>query len=82
MKLNGNINIQRQSLSGNLEKTKQNRNYEDLLNKPSINDVELVKNKTPKDLGLQESMEEITPQDIDDILFGQGGLMKLWQRTI
>lgn len=70
MKLNGNINIQRQSLSGNLEKTKQNRNYEDLINKPSINDVELFKNKTSEELGLQEKMVAITPQQIDKIIMG------------
>lgn len=80
MKLNGIINIQRQSLSGNLEKTKQNRNYSDLLNKPRINDVELVDNKTAEELGLQEEMVEMTVQDIDEILFGKEGMMQSWLR--
>lgn len=68
--LSGNIAGQKKSLSGNLEKTKQNRNYEDLINKPSINDVELFKNKTPEELGLQEKMVSITPQQIDKIIMG------------
>lgn len=80
MKLNGNINIQRRSLSGNLEKTKQNRNYSDLLNKPRINDVELTDNKTAEELGLQEEMAEMTAQDIDEILFGKEGMMRSWLR--
>lgn len=78
--MNGKINVQRQSLSGSLEKTKQNRNYSDLLNKPRINDVELVDNKTAKELGLQEEMVEMTAQDIDEILFGKEGMMRSWLR--
>ena len=40
--------------------------YNDLINKPQIESVTLQGNKTFKDLG----MEDITPQDIDKIIFG------------
>lgn len=76
MQLNGKINAQRQSLSGSLEKTKQNRNYSDLLNKPRINDVELDGNKTAEDLDLQKKMVAITPQQIDRIIMGG----KTWKK--
>lgn len=76
MQLNGKINAQRQSLSGSLEKTKQNRNYSDLLNKPRINDVELDDNKTAEDLDLQKKMVAITPQQIDRIIMGG----KTWKK--
>ena len=45
-------------------------NYPSLTNKPSINDVELVDNKTSSDLGLQDEMVPITEQDIDEIMYG------------
>lgn len=40
-------------LTANLEAAKQviEKNYENLINKPSINDVELMGNKTFEDLG-------------------------------
>ena len=50
--------------------------YEHLLNKPQINGVELVANKTFEDLGLDAEVEEIieelgfdicSDQDIDDL---------------
>lgn len=59
------------------------RDYEKLENKPQINDVELVGNKNSEELGLQQNMVEITPQDIDEMLFGKEGLMKVWlKKTI
>lgn len=42
------------------------RDYNALTNKPSIESVVLVGNKTFKQLGL----EPITPQEIDKIIFG------------
>lgn len=39
-------------------------NYEELNNKPSINNVELVGNKNLKDLNIQEGMTEFTNLDI------------------
>lgn len=44
--------------------------YEKLKNKPSINDVELIGNKTSEELYLQEMMNTLSFQDIDDVLFG------------
>ena len=44
--------------------------YNELVNKPKINDVELVGNKTSKELKLQEQMNEMTFQDIDDMIYG------------
>lgn len=45
-------------------------NYERLINKPQINNIELVGNKTGKQLGLQETLEMAEEKDIDDILYG------------
>ena len=42
--------------------------YEDLLNKPSINDVILIKNKTSLDLGLQDAMDYITNTELASLL--------------
>lgn len=43
-------------------------NYNDLMNKPQINNVVLTDNKTSKDLGLQDEMEALTNMDIEEIL--------------
>ena len=42
-------------------------NYNYLNNKPKINDVELKDNKTSKDLGLQDKMEEFTNIELEKI---------------
>lgn len=44
--------------------------YADLHNKPRINNVELLGDKTSSQLKLQHQMDELTAADIDDILFG------------
>ena len=44
--------------------------YNKVINKPMINDVELVGNKTGKQLGLQETLEMADTSDIDTILYG------------
>ena len=44
--------------------------YGPLLNKPKINSVELIDNKTASDLKLQPEMDAITNQEIDTIIFG------------
>ena len=44
--------------------------YESLINKPQINFVTLLGNKTSEDLGLQSEIEDITNQDIDKIIYG------------
>lgn len=43
-------------------------NYEELNNIPQINDVELVGNKTAKDLMLQETMTALTNLELEEIL--------------
>lgn len=45
-------------------------NYEDLFNKPSINGVVLTGNRTSAQIKVQDMMEEITEQDIDNMIFG------------
>ena len=39
-------------------------------NKPKINDIELIDNKTSKDLGLQDEMYEISNIEIEELLKG------------
>ena len=45
-------------------------NYEELYNLPKINDIVLKGNKTSADIKVQDLMEEITEQDIDEIIYG------------
>lgn len=45
-------------------------NYEELDNKPQINSVELIGNKTSAELRLQDPIAAITYQEIDSIIFG------------
>lgn len=52
----------------NLQVVTGETDYEKLKNKPSINDVTLIKNKTSDQLGLQDHMDTITNRDIEDIL--------------
>lgn len=55
------------SLSGQISNDIKKTDYESqVYNKPSINDVILVGNKTFEDLGYTA----ITPQEIDTIIFG------------
>lgn len=42
--------------------------YNNLKNRPKINNVELVGNKTSKDLRIQDEMESLTNMDIEEIL--------------
>ena len=46
------------------------KDYNRLINKPKINNVLLIENRTSEELKLQEKMNEITNQEIDDIIFG------------
>ena len=43
---------------------------EQVINRPSINNIELLGDKTSEDLGLQGEIDDITPQDIDKIIYG------------
>jgi len=44
--------------------------YELLRNKPSINSVTLIGNKTSTDLGLQDELDYADFTDIDDMFYG------------
>lgn len=45
-------------------------NYEKLYNKPQINDITLIGNKTSEELGLEPTISDITEQDIDEMIYG------------
>ena len=45
-------------------------NYEELNNKPKINNVEVIGSKDGEEYKLQNKMDEITEQEIDNIIFG------------
>ena len=47
----------------------EDRNYNKFYNKPQINGVELVGNKTSPEIHVQHEMDEITEQEIDNIIF-------------
>lgn len=54
--------------------------YEELNNKPSINDVELAGNKTGKELGLVDeatykALEEIVAKKLNDVLVGENSIV-------
>ena len=44
--------------------------YPPLSEKPSINDVVLIGNKTSADIHVQHEMDTITEQQIDNIIYG------------
>lgn len=46
------------------------RDYEKLINQPSVNNVTLVGNKTSKQIHVQHEMKAISEQEIDKIIFG------------
>ena len=54
---------------GNVTKVSTD-NYEELYNLPSINDKVLKGNMTSEDIKVQDRMEEITEQDIDNMIYG------------
>lgn len=47
-----------------------NTDYNPLTNKPQINGVILIGNRTSADIHVQHEMDEITPQQIDNIIYG------------
>lgn len=44
--------------------------YNELVNKPQINGVTLIGNKTSADIHVQDPIDDITNQDIDNVIFG------------
>ena len=55
------------------ENTGGTSNYEYLTNKPQINNITLIGNKTSRDLKLQDEMEALSNMDIENLLNNQGG---------
>lgn len=55
------------------ENTGGTSNYEYLTNKPQINNITLIGNKTSSELKLQDEMEALTNTDIENLLNIQGG---------
>ncbi len=52
-------------------KSEVSLDYNNLINKPSINDIVLEGNKVSKELGLQDKMTALSNMDIENILKGQ-----------
>ena len=67
--LKGNLNSP-DSIKGELTGSAQCGNYEKLRKKPRINSVELVGNKSGKQLALIDSEDSILEYEIDQIIFG------------
>lgn len=78
-----NFTIEEQSLDFNIQEQDLNfqldsqyvigggtSDYNKLSNKPQINSITLIGNKTSQDLGLEPTIIDITEQDIDDLIFG------------
>lgn len=55
------------------ENTGGTSNYNYLTNKPQINSIELIGNKTSSELKLQDEMEALSNIDIENLLNNQGG---------
>lgn len=68
-KLKGNIETQNKLNAKLSERTPLSgtSDYERLRNKPQINGIELLKNKTAKDLFLQEFMIPVSNEEIDNM---------------
>lgn len=47
----------------------EDRDYNKSFNKPQINGVELIGNKVSEEIHVQHEMDEVTPQDIDNIIY-------------
>lgn len=58
------------TLSVSMEEGGGTKDYRYLANKPKINSVELIGDKTAEDLRLQGSMEAIAEHDIDIFMYG------------
>lgn len=73
MSIEGDLSTRSLSISGNVTSNAVSHIIEDyipLINKPRINNVELINNKTSEELGLEPTIIDITYQDIDTIIFG------------
>lgn len=65
---NININLQNEeTINAQVQEYRIENNYNYLQNKPQINSVELIGNKTTSDLNLQEPIDLATNTDIDNM---------------
>lgn len=64
VELEGNLHEYEIGIAENIEMSGGTNDYEKLKNKPQINGIELIKNKSFDDLG----MSSITNQELEDLL--------------
>lgn len=57
------------NMNGGMTSTRYAKDYEKLINKPSINGVEVSGDKVSKDYKLQDKMDELSVQEIEKILY-------------
>ena len=57
------------TLRGESINVTESKDYERLYNKPRINGVELIGDKASKEIHVQHEMDEITNQEIDNIIY-------------
>lgn len=57
------------NMNGGMASTRYAKDYEKLINKPSINGVEVIGDKVSKDYKLQDELEIVSEQEIDKMLF-------------
>lgn len=67
----GNISTTNKNVKGSLSLPERvsTGDYNELVNKPQINSVELIGNKTGPELRLQNKMDTLSVQDIEKILY-------------
>ena len=70
--LKGNLSTKNKNVKGSLSLPERvsTGDYNELVNKPQINSVELIGNKLSEDLGLEPTIHDITEQDIDNLIYG------------
>ena len=68
----GNISTANMNVKGSLKLPERvsTGDYNELVNRPQINNVELIGNKLSEDLGLEPTIHDITEQDIDNLIYG------------
>lgn len=57
-------------LSGKMASTRYAKDYNKLINHPTLNGIEIIGDKTSQDYNLQEELDLVSEQDIDNIIYG------------
>lgn len=68
--LNFNVDNSTLSFEADLGYLQAIPSYSLLTEKPKINNVTLIGNKVSEDLGLEPTINDITEQDIDNLIYG------------